>query len=135
MVCQFEPQSAQEILRTSRSIQLDEALPSWPQFLMIDACVSISPMLRDFEAVVSLVAEELEQELIEVLEFGNEVIGMSIDPTGDDPNMQKPLQIVQIMFDLLFNFWHKPLVLFNFQTFSPKIIEIQIPKNPSRCFL
>jgi hypothetical protein len=52
MVCQFEPQSAHEIFRTSRSIQVDEALPICHQFRVIDASVSISTMLGNFETAV-----------------------------------------------------------------------------------
>jgi hypothetical protein len=58
-------------------------------------------MFGDFETAISLVAEELEQELIDALESGNEVIVVSIYRSGDDSNMQKPLHTVQIMFDLL----------------------------------
>jgi len=79
----------------------DEALPVCIQFRVINTCIHINTMLGDFQAAVSLVADELERELVEAIQSGKTLRVSSIDRVGDDPLLKKPYETVLMAFDLL----------------------------------
>lgn len=101
LTCQYSPMDVLPMLKTSHTIQIDEALPVCTEYRVIDACIHIHTMLGDMQSAVNLVADELEFVLVEAINSGHKIIAPSIDLVKEAPELKKAYDTVIITFDLL----------------------------------
>ena len=101
LTCQFAPPEVLPMLKTSHTIQIDEALPVCLQYRVIDACIHIDTMLGDMQAAVDLVAEELEAVLVDAINSKKKMKVISLDLVKEEEALRKAYDTVLITFDLL----------------------------------
>ena len=101
LICQFCPEEALPMLKTTSCIMFDKALPICERNRVVDACVHIHTMLGDNQSAVQMVSEELQQELVEILHNKKKCRVASLDRVGDDKYLRVPYNTIQLACDLL----------------------------------
>lgn len=101
LICQYCPEEALPMLKTTSCIMFDKALPICERNRVVDACVHIHTMLGDNQSAVQMVSEELQQELVEILHNKKKPRVLSLDRVGDDKYLKVPYHTILLAFELL----------------------------------